>query len=218
MDTPQALRFDLPCVKQSVSVPESVTSPPLVAPMSKSVVNNGDIVHSVYDVGKKRMQAFREIISRVTAMHCIDCWVFGEPRVGPHEHERSYRFTSVLSAIRAKKREEHVFWPSCHLCWVPFRAPCNHPSIARGDKILSDDCPSDIPYLIPSIITLIYLYDNDSRGFLSKISNTLCLQPPLSSAMPLAQFTEWITQPASSPDTIPNFALFLLTFAQCFDR
>ena len=184
--------------------------------MPISVLHNGELVSSIYDVGKERMQALQGVIARVTAMNCMDCWVLGEPQVGPHEHQRPYRFPSVLSALRAKKREHHVFWPSCHLCWVPFQAPCNHPSITRDDRIVSDDCPGEIPYLISNIMCLIYLYDNDLRNFLSKVSNTLSLQPPLSSAIPLAQFTEWITQPASSPNNLPNFALFLIVFSDCF--
>ena len=215
---PQALRFDLPFVNQPITPTDPVTSPGHITPMSMSVTNNGELVNAVHKVGKGGMETLWGVISRVTAMNCIDCWVLGKPQVGPHEHQHSYCFPSILSALHAKNRENHIFWPLCHLCWVPFRPPCSHPSIARGDRIVSDDCPSKIPYLIPSIVTLIYLYNNESRDFLSQVSNSLSLQPPLSSAAPLAQFTEWVTQPASSPNTLPNFALFLITFSQCFDR
>ena len=191
----------------------SAQSPPL----SISVLSNAALIDQAYDAGQQDMEALRATISRVSAMGCADCWVLGESHVGPHEHKRPYLFNMLLSSVCAKRREEIIFWPSCYRCWVPFQAPCSHPSIKKGDCVLPEDCPHpEIPHLIPTLCSLIYIYDNPSTSFLAKVSAALPLDPPLSHSM--SRFLQWITEPAPSADRVPNFTLFLITFSECFSR
>ena len=187
------------------------------APCSISVESNALLIDQAYETGKRDMEALRAIVSHASAIGCADCWVLGESHVGSHSHNRSYLFNTLLSSLRAKRREENVFWPSCYRCWVPFQAPCGHPGIKKGDQILPEDCPyPEIPHLIPTLCSLIYIYDDPSRSFLTRVSATLALNPPLSLSM--SRFLQWVTEPASSADKVPNFALFLITFSQCFNR
>ncbi|KAF8422586.1 hypothetical protein L210DRAFT_852295 [Boletus edulis BED1] len=224
---PQSLRFDLPFVKQPIALQHTPSSdppsiPPVILPISNSVERNANLIRHAYDKGREKIERLRMLISRVTSINCADCWVLGEYHIGPHNHTRPYLFDSLVSSLRAKRRDENVFWPSCYFCWIPFRAPCNHPAIRKGDKLIPDNCPNtEIPYLIPTLVSLIYLYDdtlNNSRSFLEPLSTRLSLEPPISSHNPLSRFLEWITQQADSPDSIPNFALFLITFSECFQR
>ncbi|KAG9311149.1 hypothetical protein JVU11DRAFT_8215 [Chiua virens] len=221
---PQPLRFDLPLVKKP-TVPAPIAcwnkAPPLPVSVPLSIEANADHIRNAYNTGRAQLEALRRIIARIAAIDCPDCWILGESRVEPHTHTRPYLFNSLLSSLRAKKRTENTFWPSCYLCWVPFRAPCDHPVIRRGDKLAADDCPNaKIPYLIPTLVSLVYLYDgrSDSRSFLSSLSTKLLLQPALSSEKPLSQFLDWMTEPSPSPDRIPNFAVFLIAFSECFNR
>ncbi|KAH0825908.1 hypothetical protein J3R83DRAFT_7662 [Lanmaoa asiatica] len=220
---PQPLRFDLPVVMQpTVPVQAPSRHEPVAPPLSNSVQANADLIRNAYDKGKEKIEQLRMLIRRVTAINCADCWVLGESHIGPHTHTRPYLFDSLISSLRAKRRDDNVFWPSCYLCWIPFRAPCFHPSISRGDKLFPEGCPNaEIPYLLPTLVSLIYLYDDvldSSKSFLAPLSLRLSLQPPISSHNPLSQFLDWITQPADSPDTVPNFALFLNSFSECFHR
>ncbi|KAI9452391.1 hypothetical protein HD554DRAFT_827680, partial [Boletus coccyginus] len=218
---PRPLRFDLPLFKQPVALVQApLPHEPVAPPPSKSVETNADLIRHAYNKGKEKIERLRMVICHVTAINCADCWVLGESHIGPHTHTRPYLFDSLMSSLRAKKRDDNIFWPSCYLCWIPFRTPCNHPAISRGDKILPDGCPNtDIPYLIPTLVSLIYLYDDvldSSRSFLAPLSARLSLQPPISSQNPLSQFLDWVTRPADSPDSIPNFAAFLNGFSECF--
>ena len=221
---PQPLRFDLPLVEQPIA-PTCATcqnKPSTLPPITLSVESNAGRIRDAYDSAKGQLAQLRRIICRVAAIDCADCWILGESHVGPHTHTRPYLFHTLLSSLRAKRRMENTFWPSCYLCWVPFRPPCDHPSIRRGDRIVPDDCPNArVLHLIPTLVSLIYLYDDPSdsgRSFLSSLSMKLSLEPALSSHKPLSQFLDWMTQPPCSPDRLPNFALFLITFSECFNR
>lgn len=201
------VRLDLPLVQQKSKAP----------PLSISVESNAMLIDQSYETGKQDMDVLRTIISRVSAIGCADCWILCESHVGPHEHDRSYLFDTLLSSLRAKKRENNTFWPSCYRCWVPFQAPCSHPSIKKGDCVLPEDCPHpEIPHLIPTLCSLVYIYDDPSRPFLSQVSATLTLDPPLSHTM--SRFLQWVTEPAPSADRVPNFALFLIAFSKRFNR
>jgi hypothetical protein len=74
-----------------------------------------------------------------------------------------------------------------------------------------------MPYTIPTLITLIFMYDNHDNtqhGFLSRISSTLGIES-------LEHFTslrKWMSVQPESPDDLPRFIRFLITFSQCFDR
>ncbi|KAF8418659.1 hypothetical protein L210DRAFT_3578829 [Boletus edulis BED1] len=211
LHAPQALRFDLPVVCK-------VVAPSNPLPVSVSVQSNGQAIQDLYQVGHGKLQRLRKVIAHVTAIRCADCWVLGEAQVGQHTHARHYRFASLLSSLRAKQRKDNTFWPACYLCWIPFHAPCSHPQLRRGDRITSGDCPNPhSPYLIPTLITLIYLHD-DKLNALSQVTGVLGLNPPMSTKDPLERFIEWISEPPHSPDAIPNYALFLITFAECFNK
>lgn len=218
---PQPLRFDLPLVKTPNVLSRNKRSQ-LPASVPLSVESNADRLRHAYDVGRGQLEELRKLICRVTAIDCADCWILAEFHAGPHTHNRHYLFNQVVSSLRSRPRTENTFWPSCYQCWVPFRSPCNHPAIRRGDKLAPDDCPNpNIPNLIPTLLSLIYLNDdpsNGARSFLSSVSVKLSLKTPLSSVKPLVEFVNWITQPSTSPDTIPNFALFLIAFSECFKR
>lgn len=210
MFVPLPVRFDLPLAHQPL--PDHKLNPPSI-----SVHSNALLIDEVYDVGKRDMEVLRALISRIAAIGCPDCWVLGESHVGPHPHDRTYLFNTLLSSLRDKKREENVYWPSCYRCWIPFQPPCSHPGIKKGDQISPEDCPyAEIPHFIPTLCSLIYIYDSPSRPFLAQVSSVLSLNPPLTHTM--SRFLQWMTEPASSPDSIPNFALFIITFSQCFDR
>ncbi|KAH0826845.1 hypothetical protein J3R83DRAFT_4377 [Lanmaoa asiatica] len=210
LSVPLPVRFDLPLVQQTPPQPKA-------APLSISVQSNALLIEQAYDAGKQDMEALYTIISRISAMGCADCWVLGESHLGTHEHKRPYLFNTLLSSMRSKRREENTFWPSCYRCWVPFQAPCGHPGIKKGDQVLPEDCPyPEIPHLIPTLCSLVYIYDDRSRSFLTRVSAMLTLDPPLSHTM--SRFLQWITEPAQSADIVPNFALFLIAFSQCYDR
>ncbi|KAH0833799.1 hypothetical protein J3R83DRAFT_10949, partial [Lanmaoa asiatica] len=211
LHAPQPLRFDLPTVQKAVA-------PLVTLPCSQTVESNGKIVQDLYETGRGKLQGLRKVIKHVTAINCPDCWVLGESQLADHVHARHYRFAPLLSSLRSKQRKENTFWPSCYLCWVPFRVPCSHPQFHRGEKATAAACPNaNVPYLIPTLVALIYLLDNNLNA-LARISDALGLKPPISKADPLDRFIEWITEPAHSPDTIPNYALFLITFSDCFSR
>ena len=176
------------------------------------------LIDRAYETGKHDMQKFFDVVSRVANQGCGDCWILGKSVVQSHRHQdRPYLFKSLLSSLRAKQRTENVYWPSCYLCWIPFQAPCSHPGIRRGDKIEPDDCPfPSIPYLIPALCSMVYIYDDSSRTFLSRVSASLSIDPPLTDSM--SRFIDWVTEPSPSADKIPNFAMLLTTFSECFDR
>ena len=176
------------------------------------------LINKAYDAGKRGMWALYVIVSHVAAQGCGDFWILGKNVTQSHCHQdHPYLFKGLLLSLQAKQRTENVYWPSCYLCWIPFQAPCNHPSIRWGDKIEADDCPfPSIRYLIPALCSMIYVYDDLSRSFLSRVSTSLSLNPPLTDST--SCFIDWVTKPSPSADKIPNFTLLLTTFSECFDR
>jgi hypothetical protein len=201
------VQLDLPLVQQKSKAP----------PLSISVESHAMLIDQSYETGKQDMDVLHTIISCVSTIGCAYCWILCKSYIGPHEHNPSYLFDTLLSSLCAKKRENNMFQLSCYCCWVSFQVPCRHPSIKKGDLILPEDCPHlEIPHLIPTLCSLVYIYDDPSRPFLSQVSATLTLDPPLSHMM--SQFLQWVTEPAPSADRVPNFALFPIAFSKCFNR
>ena len=164
------------------------------------------------------MQVLYAIVSHVAAQGCRDCWVLGKNVMQSHcQQDLPYLFKGLLLSLPAKQRTENIYWPSCYLCWIPFQAPCNHPSIRWGNKIKADNCPfPSIYYLIPALCSMIYIYDDSSISFLFHMSTSLSLNPPLTDRM--SCFIDWVTELSPSADKIPNFAFLLTTFSECFNR
>ena len=133
------------------------------------------------------------IVSYMAAQGCRDCWVLGKNVMQSH-HNQDHPYLLLLH-LQAKQRTENVYWPSCYLCWIPFQAPCSHPSIRWGNKIKTDDCPfPSIYYLISVLCSIIYNDDNPSRSFYLHAA-FLSLNLPLT----MSCFIDWVTKLDSPP-------------------
>jgi hypothetical protein len=179
-----------------------------------SVESSGEKIDQAIEAGLAKMVLLKKILDRISAIGCIECWVMGMPSKDPLPHKHSQKMGLSLASLQSIKHVEHIFWPFCYRCWVPFRYPCNHPAIPRG-RVLDTQCPyPEFPSTIPHLILAIHTYVNgQSLEDIEKFSSAV--QLPDKWKYPYL-FYPWLSVRCEKPGEIPNPFKFILAFYNVF--
>jgi hypothetical protein len=152
------------------------------------------------------------MLGQIKRYGCLDCWVACQEldMPLPHHHDRSHLFKLKLSSYRSIKFPSTPWWPFCYLCWVPFRAPCLHPSLTPNRPADPGLCPYGS--ILPDLLVTVYLDEKKRRDVFDELGEDVNI---LRSS---TAFFKWLGAPSTSAAQVPNPHRFLLAFWTLFKR
>lgn len=175
-------------------------------PAVLTVQKNAEYIDVGYKTGGKELMELKEILDSVQSMECVDCWVLGS--TDSHgKHRRPPVIARHLRILGKSTVGETIHWPVCWYCWVPFRHPCNHVSVA-GKALGAEHCP--FPVALRIIPTLVLLVLNGDAEQVTSLANDLGVDRATLEDFPLLE--RWLMIAPTAASEIWNAHRVLLAF------
>jgi hypothetical protein len=175
-------------------------------PLAISIQSNADDLEKVHQQGRNELLEIEAMLSSIATDKCLDCWIDCQAPKETHTlvHTKPDYFDLRQSSLRSIKFPPFLWWPFCYLCWVPFRAPCQHPALSLNRRADPDQCPHGT--VLPDVLLKVYMDKKKRCDVFDLLEEDADL---LSSQL---AFFKWLSAPPPSAAQVPNPHRFLIAF------